>query len=59
MAAMPTFADRLQQKIHEHSPLCVGVDPSAALLKACGLPDAPEGALASACSRRPTSASPC
>ena len=45
MAAMPTFADRLQQKIHEHSPLCVGVDPSAALLKACGLPDAPEGAL--------------
>jgi orotidine-5'-phosphate decarboxylase len=45
MAAMPTFADRLQQKIHEHSPLCVGVDPSAALLKACGLPDTPEGAL--------------
>jgi orotidine-5'-phosphate decarboxylase len=45
MAAMPTFADRLQQKIREHSPLCVGIDPSAALLKACGLPDAPEGAL--------------
>jgi hypothetical protein len=29
---MPTFADRLQQKIREHSPLCVGIDPSAALL---------------------------
>jgi orotidine-5'-phosphate decarboxylase len=45
MAAMPTFADRLQQKIREHSPLCVGIDPSAAVLKACGLPDSPEGAL--------------
>ncbi|HKQ11793.1 MAG TPA: orotidine-5'-phosphate decarboxylase [Steroidobacteraceae bacterium] len=42
---MPTFADRLQQKIREHSPLCVGIDPSAALLKACGLPDSAEGAL--------------
>jgi orotidine-5'-phosphate decarboxylase len=45
MAAMPTFADRLQQKIRDHSPLCVGIDPSAALLKACGLPDSAEGAL--------------
>jgi orotidine-5'-phosphate decarboxylase len=45
MAAMPTFADRLQQKIREHSPLCVGIDPSATVLKACGLPDSPEGAL--------------
>jgi orotidine-5'-phosphate decarboxylase len=45
MAAMPTFADCLQQKIREHSPLCVGIDPSAALLKACGLPDSAEGAL--------------
>lgn len=42
---MPTFAERLQQKIREHSPLCVGVDPSAALLKSCGLPDSAEGAL--------------
>ena len=42
---MPTFADRLQQKIREHSPLCVGIDPSAALLKSCGLPDSAEGAL--------------
>lgn len=45
MTAMPTFADRLQQKIREHSPLCVGIDPSAALLKSCGLPDSAEGAL--------------
>jgi orotidine-5'-phosphate decarboxylase len=45
MGAMPTFADRLLQKIREHSPLCVGIDPSAALLKSCGLPDSAEGAL--------------
>lgn len=42
---MHTFASRLQQKILEHSPLCVGVDPSASLLKSCGLPDSPQGAL--------------
>lgn len=42
---MSTFAARLQQKIAEHSPLCVGIDPSAALLKSCNLPDTPEGAL--------------
>jgi orotidine-5'-phosphate decarboxylase len=42
---MPTFAARLQQKIVEHSPLCVGIDPSAALLKSCNLPNTPEGAL--------------
>lgn len=41
---MSTFAARLQQKIAEHSPLCVGIDPSAALLKSCNLPDTPEGA---------------
>lgn len=41
---MPTFAARLSQKIAEHSPLCVGVDPSAALLKSCNLPNTPEGA---------------
>lgn len=41
---MSTFAARLQQKILEHSPLCVGVDPSAALLKSCDLPNTPEGA---------------
>lgn len=42
---MPTFTARLKQKINEYSPLCVGIDPSAALLKACGLPDTAEGAL--------------
>ncbi len=41
---MPTFAARLRQKIAEHSPLCVGIDPSAALLKSCNLPTAPDGA---------------
>lgn len=41
---MPTFAARLHQKIVEHSPLCVGIDPSAALLKSCNLPNTPEGA---------------
>lgn len=41
---MPTFAARLHQKIVEHSPLCVGIDPSAALLKSCNLPNTPDGA---------------
>jgi orotidine-5'-phosphate decarboxylase len=41
---MSTFAARLKQKIAEHSPLCVGIDPSAALLKSCNLPNTPEGA---------------
>ena len=41
---MPTFASRLQQAIRDHSPLCVGVDPSASLLKTCKLPDTPAGA---------------
>jgi orotidine-5'-phosphate decarboxylase len=40
------FADRLLQSIAAHSPLCVGIDPSASLLKSSGLPDSPEGALA-------------
>ncbi|HEY0681134.1 MAG TPA: orotidine-5'-phosphate decarboxylase [Steroidobacter sp.] len=41
---MSTFAARLQQKIAEHGPLCVGIDPSAALLKSCNLPNTPDGA---------------
>lgn len=41
---MSSFAARLHQKIVEHSPLCVGVDPSAALLKSCNLPNTPDGA---------------
>lgn len=42
---MPTFAARLQRQILAHSPLCVGVDPSASILKSCDLPNTPEGAL--------------
>lgn len=41
---MSTFAARLKQKIDEHSPLCVGIDPSASLLKSCDLPNTAEGA---------------
>lgn len=41
---MPSFAARLTHAIDAHSPLCVGIDPSAALLKSCGLPDSAEGA---------------
>jgi orotidine-5'-phosphate decarboxylase len=43
---MPTFAARLQQQIATHGALCVGIDPSAALLKSCGLPDTADGAFA-------------
>jgi orotidine-5'-phosphate decarboxylase len=39
-----SFVARLQKSIQEHSPLCVGIDPSASLLKSCGLPDSAEGA---------------
>ncbi|HEY4367889.1 MAG TPA: orotidine-5'-phosphate decarboxylase [Steroidobacteraceae bacterium] len=41
---MPAFASRLTAAIRAHSPLCVGIDPSAALLKSCGLPDSADGA---------------
>lgn len=41
---MSSFAARLTPAIRQHSPLCVGIDPSAALLKSCGLPDSAEGA---------------
>jgi len=43
---MSQFASHLMQRIRAYSPLCVGIDPSASLLKTCGLPDSPEGALA-------------
>jgi len=43
---MPSFAARLTERIAAHGPLCVGIDPSAALLKSCGLPNTAEGALA-------------
>jgi len=42
---MSQFASRLLQRIRAYGPLCVGIDPSAALLASCGLPDSPEGAL--------------
>jgi orotidine-5'-phosphate decarboxylase len=41
----PSFAARLSQRIQDHSPLCVGLDPSAAIIAACGLPDSAAGAL--------------
>jgi len=43
---MSSFASRLLQRLAAHGPLCVGIDPSASLLKSCGLPDSAEGALA-------------
>lgn len=42
---MPSFAVRLAQRIQDHSPLCVGIDPSGSILAACGLPDTAAGAL--------------
>jgi len=39
------FHVRLRQRIDEHGPLCVGIDPSADLLIKCGLPDTAQGAL--------------
>lgn len=41
---MSDFVSRLQRAIAAHSPLCVGIDPSAALLRNCGLPDSAAGA---------------
>jgi orotidine-5'-phosphate decarboxylase len=43
---MSQFSSLLLQRIRAYSPLCVGIDPSAALLKQCGFPNSPEGALA-------------
>jgi orotidine-5'-phosphate decarboxylase len=43
---MPSFAARLTKRIAAHGALCVGIDPSATLLKSCGLPNNAEGALA-------------
>jgi orotidine-5'-phosphate decarboxylase len=42
---MPSFASRLSQRIKDHSPLCIGIDPSESILRACGLPDSPAGTL--------------
>jgi orotidine-5'-phosphate decarboxylase len=38
-----TFGDRLARRIDARSPLCVGLDPSPALLAAWGLADGPAG----------------
>lgn len=40
-----TFVARLKARIEEHSPLCIGIDPSASQLEFCRLPDTAEGAL--------------
>jgi orotidine-5'-phosphate decarboxylase len=38
-----TFGDRLAAALHDRGPLCVGIDPSAELLAAWGLPDSAAG----------------
>ena len=38
-----TFGARLAAAMERHGPLCVGVDPHAALLTQWGLPDSPDG----------------
>ena len=43
---MSTFVARLEARIREYSPLCVGLDPSSSTLAACGLPDTAEGVTA-------------
>ncbi|OFZ99979.1 MAG: orotidine 5'-phosphate decarboxylase [Betaproteobacteria bacterium RIFCSPLOWO2_02_FULL_62_17] len=42
---MSDFATRLAQRMNRYGPLCAGIDPSAATLAKCGLPDSAEGAL--------------
>lgn len=43
---MNDFASRLLPRMTRYGPLCAGIDPSAATLAKCGLPDSAEGALA-------------
>jgi orotidine 5'-phosphate decarboxylase subfamily 2 len=43
------FASRLKRCIAEHGPLCLGIDPSATTLAACGLPDSAQGAFEFGC----------
>jgi orotidine-5'-phosphate decarboxylase len=38
-----TFGQRLQERIRDLGPLCVGIDPSASLLTSWGRPDSVEG----------------
>lgn len=42
---MSDFPTRLRSRIKAHSPLCIGIDPSAETLSKCGLPDSAQGAL--------------
>jgi orotidine-5'-phosphate decarboxylase len=44
MTSTEPFAARLRRRIEQHGPLCVGIDPSAAILARCGLPQSAEGA---------------
>jgi orotidine-5'-phosphate decarboxylase len=39
------FCSRLKRRVEQHGPLCIGIDPSAAMLAKCELPDSPQGAL--------------
>ncbi len=41
---MIPFGERLRAAVDAHGPLCVGIDPHGALLRAWGLPDSAEGA---------------
>lgn len=41
---MASFGERLAARVARHGPLCIGIDPSAALLGAAGLADSAEGA---------------
>lgn len=45
MSAPRPFADRLAERVARHGPLCVGIDPSAALLARCGFGDDADGLL--------------
>lgn len=44
MSATPSFGQRLQAALDEHGPLCVGIDPHAALLESWGLDASAAGA---------------
>lgn len=45
VASAPTFGDRVRRAVAELGPLCVGIDPSVALLDRFGLPDDADGLL--------------
>jgi orotidine-5'-phosphate decarboxylase len=40
---MPTFGERLAEAVRKRGPICVGIDPHAALLKHWRLPDSAKG----------------